>query len=142
MEKGMTPDSSTDLCSAGKGLQKFSHFALEDGEDLISGAMAGVDVGMGIVVLQAMGEEVEFFFRLVVVQTMKASYGHVHFPRTGGEDIFDAAMCASREEHSFGIESQLVAEVVGYVVAVRILYEQVAVGLRQRKSLWNVGQDM
>ena len=113
MEKGMTPDSSTDLCSAGKGLQKFSHFALEDGEDLISGAMAGVDVGMGIVVLQTMGEEVEFFFRLVVVQTMKASYGHVHFPRAGGEDILDAAMCASREEHSFGIEGQLVAEVVG-----------------------------
>ena len=142
MEKGMTLDSSTDLGSAGKGLQKFSHIALEGGKDLIAGAMAGVDVGMGIVVLQAMGEEVEFFFRLVVVQTMKASYGHVHFPRTGGEDILDAAMGASREEHFFGIEGQLVAEVVGYVVAVRILYEQVAVGLWQRKALWDVGQDM
>ncbi len=142
MEKGRKTDSHSDLCPASKGLQKFSHLALEGGEDLISGAMAGVDVGMGIVVLQAMGEEVEFFFRLVVVQTMKASYGHVHFPRTGGEDILDTAMCAPREEHTFGIEDQLVAEVVGYVVAVRILYEQVAVGLWQRKALWDVGKDM
>ena len=64
---------------------------------MVTSAMAGVELGLGIVGLQSLRKFDEFLFRFLTVEQMETSDNGMNWPRTSGQNVLQTAMCTQPE---------------------------------------------
>ena len=115
------------------------HYLAHHHECVVARAMAGVELGVGIVFRQSCGKCGKVVICLLSVEQMEAANHRMYGPGAGGEDILKSVVGTAGEKQPVGIECQLMAEIIRQQIAVVTLNMEKAVPYRQRMNVGNPG---
>ena len=128
--------------SAGERLEVVSHDLFKGVEGGISGAMAGIEHGMRVLLNQSVCHGGQFLDSFVMVDEVETTHYRLERKCASLKYVFKTVMCATSEQQSFGVERQLVAEVISDAVTRLIFHKQVSVSLGHRMVPGYLGNDM
>ncbi len=94
------------------------HYLAHHHECVVARAMAGVELGVGIVFRKSCGKCGQVVVCLLSVKQMETANHRIDGPGAGGEDILKSAVGTAGEKHPGGIECQLMAEIIRQQIAV------------------------
>ena len=119
-----------------------THYAFHDCKGIVTRAMAGIKLCLRVSRFHSLRKYGDFFLSLLVIKQMKAAYYGPDRIRTCCQDILQPIMGATCKEQTASIKSQLVTEVIIYIVAFSILHKQMLVSLWHWMNLRYVRYDV
>ena len=91
-------------CAAGEGVNMGGHDGFHYLEYMVACAMAGVEMGIGVISRQSLCQICNLFVRLQTVEQVETSYNGVNGPRTCRQNVFQSVMSTAGKQQSVGVE--------------------------------------
>lgn len=120
-------------------MQLVAHRLFHNGVSNVTCAMAGIELCLGIILRQSLCETDQLVLRLMAVQQMETTQYSGYRLGTSCQDVLQAIVGAACEKQPVNVESQLMTEIIGNVIPLSTLAEQMPVALGHGLDLWDMG---